>query len=164
MKSQKTMLKFVELVVSAASLVLITISRPAWTEKNAVLIICSVAVFGSFAFLIAYVFAVDELISSTPWFILETAYCTVIAVALISCALVLIVLTASYWADVNPLWQAKAALTAVSVPSPTFFCIGSTLVCSLLHIIDGFLLAINWKRYSWDPNREEILTVNEISF
>ncbi|RCN45814.1 hypothetical protein ANCCAN_08111 [Ancylostoma caninum] len=144
MKRQRNAMKFVELAVSAASLALVATSRSVWIEKEVVLVVCSVAVFGSFAFLISYVFALDELVSSTPWFIMETTYCTVIAVALLSCALVLLFLTTSYWADVNPLWHTMAALAA-----------GSIFICSLLHVIDASLLIINWKRYSWNPNGEE---------
>ncbi|KAL6732127.1 hypothetical protein Aduo_002921 [Ancylostoma duodenale] len=144
MKRQRNAMKFLELVVSAASVALVATSRSVWIEREVVLVVCSVAVFGSFVFLISYVFALDELVSSTPWFMVETTYCTVIAVALLSCALVLLFLTTSYWADVNPLWHTMAALAA-----------GSLFICSLLHVIDASLLIINWKRYSWNPNGEQ---------
>ncbi|EYC35660.1 hypothetical protein Y032_1004g3360 [Ancylostoma ceylanicum] len=144
MKRQRNGMKFVELAVSAASVALVAASRPVWVEREVVLIVCSVAVVGSFAFLIGYVFALDELVSSTPWFIVETTYCTIIAVALFSCALILLLLTSSYWADLNSLWHTIAAFAA-----------GSVFICSLLHVIDASLLIINWKRYSWNPNGEE---------
>ncbi|CAJ0596285.1 unnamed protein product [Cylicocyclus nassatus] len=114
---------------------------------------CSIALFGSFAFLISYVFALDEFVSSTSWFIVESTYCTVIAVALLTCALIFLLITSSHWADVNPSRQAAAA-----------FASGSMFVCSLIHFIDGLLLLGNWKRYSWDINGPNALTRDDIAF
>ncbi|VDM66219.1 unnamed protein product [Strongylus vulgaris] len=113
MKSQRNMIKFVEMAVCITSLVLVAISNPVWNERDMVLLVCSVALLGSFAFLVSYIFAFDELISSTPWFIVEATYGSVFAVALFTCALAFLIITSSHWADVNPLRQAIAAFAAV---------------------------------------------------
>ncbi|KAK6731410.1 hypothetical protein RB195_007714 [Necator americanus] len=69
-----------------------------------------------------------------------------VAIGLFSCTLVLLLVTTSYWAEVNPIWHAMSAFAA-----------GSAFICSLLHAIDVSLLVINWRRYSWNPSGEEYL-------
>uniref|UniRef100_A0A914DGY6 MARVEL domain-containing protein n=2 Tax=Acrobeloides nanus TaxID=290746 RepID=A0A914DGY6_9BILA len=141
-RNEEGLIKVIEIALTFLALLLSGNVQGVSGERGFAMFVCGFAFVITIGILIAKVLTLNHHISSKYWFIMEAGIYILLALLLIIAAILMAVLCAQYWAEINPEWQTLPALAS-----------GALIGCAIVYIVDTFLIMCHRRYRTWTPSR-----------